>query len=74
MLQTRGKTMEEEGPFVEDGVDLEDWNRRVRNVNAALRNLQVDAGVSDKAKKTAAKKTKQKRKPLTGGASSPSLP
>ena len=66
--------MEEEGPFVEDGVDLEDWNRRVRNVNAALRNLQVDAGVSDKAKKAAAKKTKPKGKPLSGGASSPSLP
>ncbi len=72
MLHLRGKVMDEEGPFVEEGVDLEDWNRRVRNVNAALRNLQVEARASDKSKKSAAKKTKGK--PLTGGASSPSLP
>ena len=74
MLQTRGKSMDEEGPFVQDGIDLEEWNRKVRNVNAAMRNLQVDAGASDKAKKAAAKKAKPKGKPLTGGASSPSLP
>ena len=74
MLDKEGKSMDEEGPFVQDEVDLEEWNRKVRNVNAAMRNLKVDPKADDKARKAAAKKAKTKGKPLTGGASSPSLP
>jgi hypothetical protein len=35
--------IEQEAPFTEGEVDLDDWKRKARKVNAAMRMLQVDA-------------------------------
>ncbi|HEX5370269.1 MAG TPA: hypothetical protein VFY10_12715 [Dehalococcoidia bacterium] len=35
--------IEEEGPFTKQDVDLDEWKKRARNVNAAIRVLQIDA-------------------------------
>jgi hypothetical protein len=64
--------MEEEGPFSDDAVDLDDWSRRVRNVNAALRSLQTEPE-APKARGAPKPKAKPATKPLEG-TSSPSLP
>ena len=64
--------MDEEGPYTQqEKVDLEDWGRKVRNINAAMRMMQVEA----KQPKSRARKGKEKpdKKPIEGS-SSPSLP
>ena len=35
--------IEEEGPFTKEDIDLDDWKRRARGVNAAIRVLQIEA-------------------------------
>ena len=35
--------IEQEGPFTKEDVDLDDWKRRARGVNAAIRVLQIEA-------------------------------
>jgi hypothetical protein len=62
--------LDEEGPYVQDKVDLDDWGRKVRNINAAMRMIQVEA----RQPKSRSRKGKEKpvQKPIDG--SSPSLP
>ncbi len=35
--------IEQEGAFTDEPVDMDEWKRRARSVNAAIRVLQIDA-------------------------------
>lgn len=59
---------EEEGPFTKEAVDMDEWKRRARNVNAAIRVLRIETK-APKASRLSKLTTKVANKKLRMGSS-----